>query len=162
MQDDQHHGAINRVSYEWCLLTTLRKGAVQGGMGERAHRYRNPDQDVPQDFDLRRDDYCAALAQPREATCLWGTCDRMAAALASLNAGLPGDVKVKIVTTKNGKGRIRLTPLEQQPKPANMVALTAALVHRWPMTSLLDMLKETELRVDFTRGVPHGPASGKC
>ena len=31
-----------------------------------------------------------------------------------------------------------------------MVALTAALVQRWPMTNLLDILKETELRVRFT------------
>jgi hypothetical protein len=32
----------------------------------------------------------------------------------------------------------------------NIVALTAALVQRWPMTNLLDILKETELRVGFT------------
>ena len=30
------------------------------------------------------------------------------------------------------------------------MALTTALVQRWPMTNLLDILKETELRVRFT------------
>jgi hypothetical protein len=74
----------------------------------------------------------------------------MKAVLTALDIGLPANVKVKIVTTKNGKGRIRLTPLEEQPEPANIVALTAALVQRWPMTNLLDILKETELRVRFT------------
>ena len=54
------------------------------------------------------------------------------------------------VTTKKGKGRIGLTPLQEQPEPPNIVALTAALVQRWPMTNLLDILKETELRVGFT------------
>jgi hypothetical protein len=43
-----------------------------------------------------------------------------------------------------------LTPLQEQPEPPNIVALTAALVQRWPMTNLLDILKETELRVGFT------------
>jgi hypothetical protein len=43
-----------------------------------------------------------------------------------------------------------LTPLEEQPEPPNILALTTALVQRWPMTNLLDILKETELRVRFT------------
>ena len=37
--------------------------------------------------------------------------------------------------------------------PPNIVALTTALVQRWPMTNLLDILKETELRVHFTEAV---------
>ena len=43
-----------------------------------------------------------------------------------------------------------MSPLEAQPKPPNIVALTAALVQRWPMTNLLDILQEAELRVGFT------------
>jgi TnpA family transposase len=74
----------------------------------------------------------------------------MEAALTALDASLSSNAKVTIVTTKNGKGRIRFTPLEEQPEPANIVALTAALVHRWPMTNLLDILKETELRMLFS------------
>jgi hypothetical protein len=54
---------------------------------------------------------------------------------------------VKIVITKKGKGRIQLSPLRPQPEPPNIVALTAALVERWPLTNLIDVLKETELRV---------------
>jgi hypothetical protein len=68
MRDDKHGGAVNRISYEWCVLTTLREKMrckevwVQG-----AHRFRNPDEDVPHDFNVRRDEYYAALKQPREA-----------------------------------------------------------------------------------------------
>ena len=58
--------------------------------------------------------------------------------------------KVKILISTKGKGRISLTALEAQPEPPNLVQLTAALVQRWPMTNLLDILKETELRVRFT------------
>ena len=152
VHDDQHGGAINRISYEWCVLTTLReKVRCKEVWVKGAHRFRNPDQDLPQDFDLRRDEYYTALEQPREAgVFLENLRSKMAVALTALDAALASNVKVKIVTTKNGKGRIRLTPLEEQPEPANIVALTAALVHRWPMTNLLDILKETELRVRFT------------
>jgi TnpA family transposase len=151
VQDDQG-GAINRISYEWCVLTTLReKLRCKEVWVEGARRFRNPDHDLPQDFDLRRDEYYAALEQPRDARVFVEDLrNKMEAALTALDAGLPANDNVKIITTKNGKGRIRLTPLEEQPEPANIVALTAALVHRWPMTNLLDILKETELRVRFT------------
>src|SRR5664280_2875835 len=74
----------------------------------------------------------------------------MTSALASLDADLPSHANVKILTSKLGKGRISLTPLNKQPEPPNLGQLTAALVQHWPMTSLLDILKETELRVHFT------------
>jgi hypothetical protein len=47
-------------------------------------------------------------------------------------------------------GRISLSPLDPQPEPENLLALKADLTARWPMTSLLDMLKETDLRVHFS------------
>ena len=43
--------------------------------------------------------------------------------------------------------------LGPQPEPPNIVALTAALVERWPLTNLIDVLKETELRVHLTGGL---------
>jgi TnpA family transposase len=152
VRDDTHGGAINRISYEWCVLTMLReKVRCKEVWVHGAHRFRNPDEDVPHDFNVRRDEYYAALEQPREARVFVEHVRRtMEAALTALDASLPANRKVNIVTTKTGKGRIRLTPLEEQPEPPNIVKLTAALVQRWPMTNLLDILKETELRVRFT------------
>jgi TnpA family transposase len=150
--DDAHDGAINRISYEWCVLTALReKVRCKEIWAKGAHRFRNPDEDLPQDFDLRRDEYYAALDQPRDAGAFVQKIRaRMEAALAAFDTELPTNKQVKIVTTKKGKGRIVLSPLEALPEPSNIVALTAALVERWPMTNLLDILKETELRVHFT------------
>lgn len=57
VRDDKHGGATNRISYEWGVLRALREKVrckevwVQG-----AHRFRNPDEDVPHDFDVRRDE----------------------------------------------------------------------------------------------------------
>jgi hypothetical protein len=47
-------------------------------------------------------------------------------------------------------GWISVSPLEAQPEPPNLVRLNAEIVRRWPTTSLLDILKETDLRVGFT------------
>lgn len=141
--DDAHDGAINRISYEWCVLTALReKVRCKEIWAKGAHRFCNPDEDLPQDFDLRRDEYYAALNQSREAGVFVGKIRvRMEAALTAFDAGLPANGQVKIVTNKKGKGRIVLSPLEALPEPSNIVALTAALVEHWPMTNLLDILK---------------------
>jgi TnpA family transposase len=152
VRDDQRGGLVNRISYEWCVLTTLReKVRCKELWVKGAYRFRNPDEDLPQDFELRREEYYSALEQPREARAFVEDLRRkVTAALAALDGSLPANPKVKIVTTKKGKGRLCVTPLEEQPEPPNIVALTAALVQRWPMTNLLDILKETELRVGFT------------
>ena len=149
---DEEHGAINRISYEWCVLRTLReKLRCKEVWVEGARRFRNPDEDLPQDFEARRTEYYAALKQPQDARVFVdGLRQRMEQALADLDATLPTNGKVKLVTTKKGKGRICLTPLVEQPEPPNILALTAALVQRWPMTNLLDILKEAELRVRLT------------
>jgi hypothetical protein len=66
-------------------------------------RFRNPDEDLPQDFDVRRDEYYTALEQPREPrVCVENMPAKMEAALTALDAGLPANVSVKIVTTKHG------------------------------------------------------------
>mgnify|MGYP000898506536 CR=1 FL=1 len=150
--DDQQGGRVNRISYEVCVLTTLReKVRCKEVWVAGAHRFRNPDEDLPQDFDTRRDEYYATLKQPREATLFVAQVRRaLETALTAFNADLPTNPKVKILTSKKGKGHISLTPLAEQPEPPNLLQLTAALVQRWPMTNLLDILKETELRVRFT------------
>ena len=152
VRDDNHAGAINRISYEWCVLTTLReKVRCKEIWVKGAHRFRNPDEDLPQDFGIRREEYYAALEQPLEAKVFVENVRRkMEAALSALDSDLPTNPTVKLATTKKGKGRIQLSPLEALPEPSNIVALTTALVQRWPMTNLIDILKETELRVHFT------------
>ena len=50
-----------------------------------------------------------------------------------------------------GQKRIKVTPLDAQPATARLRELKAEILRRWPMTGLLDMLKETDFRVGFTR-----------
>ena len=68
--------------------------------------------------------------------------------LAALDRSLP-NADVEILA--KAKGWIKLSPLAPQAEPSNLLALKTEITQRWPMTSLLDILKETDLRVDFTR-----------
>ena len=72
----------------------------------------------------------------------------MRRALSSLNAAMPR-ISNKVKLLPNRKKPICLSPLEPQPEPRNLASLKQAVGNRWPMTSLLDMLKETALRTDF-------------
>jgi hypothetical protein len=150
--DDKTGGHVNRISYELCVLGTLReKVRCKEVWVEGAARFCNPDEDLPHDFDVKRATYYDALAQPQDSRVFIEALRRkMDGALTALDATLPANPKVKILTSKKGKSRLSITPLEKQPEPPNLLHLTAALVERWPMTNLLDILKETESRVGFT------------
>ena len=152
VEDEKHPGRINRISYEVCLLSTLREKVRCKEVWVRgAQRFRNPDEDLPQDFGLRREEYYAALGQPRDAQTFVETLrSKLEAALTAFNADLPSNPKVKLLTSKMGKGRIVLSPSAPVPEAPHLDHLKAALMGRWPMTNLLDILKETELRVGFT------------
>jgi hypothetical protein len=89
----------------------------------------------------KRDDYYTALGLPRDPeTLITELRDEMRAGLQALNDGLPRNPMVTI-TGKAG-GWIHLTPLDAQPEPQNVASLKAELGQTWPMTSLLDILKE--------------------
>ena len=73
---------------------------------------------------------------------------RWPTALADFDRTLPQNPHVQILPKAGGW--IALSKLEPQPEPENLLALKADLAARWPMTGLLDMLKETDLRVGFS------------
>ncbi len=62
---------------------------------------------------------------------------------------MPFNQSVKLLNKNNGW--IRLSPFEALPSPPNLNRLQREIERCWPMTNLLDMLKETDLRVNFTQ-----------
>jgi hypothetical protein len=148
-RDKDGNTRVNRISYEICALQALRERLRRKEVWVRgANRYRNPDEDLPTDFDEKRDAYYAALQLTSDAEAFVAQVQReMAEALANLNRTVLQNPHVQI-QSKAG-GRIALSSLEPRPEPENLLALKADLTARWPMTSLLDMLKETDLRVHF-------------
>lgn len=146
------NGRINRISYELCVLIALRERLrckeiwVAG-----ADRYRNPDHDLPQDFDERRDSYYADLGLPQDAKAFTASIRaEMEKELRLLNADLPYNDQVRII--RRGANRIAVSPLKPQPEPPGLNALKAEIERRWPMTGLLDVLKETALDTGFLEG----------
>ncbi|EQD51977.1 transposase Tn3 family protein, partial [mine drainage metagenome] len=69
--------------------------------------------------------------------------------LTTLNAGMPKNEKVRVL--QRGPHRLSVTPLDAQDEPTNIAALKEEILRRWASTSLLDMLKEAELRIGFTQ-----------
>lgn len=149
-KDDKGRERVNLITYEICVLEALRKQLrckeiwVVG-----ADRYRNPDEDLPADFEAQRAAYYKELDLPLDADRFIATLqDEMRAALSAFDAGLPRNPLVRI-TGKRG-GSITVTPFKPLPDPPNLIALKAEVTTTWPMTSLLDMIKETDLRLGFT------------
>ena len=141
---------VNRINYELCVLKTLRDQLrckeiwVVG-----ADRYRNPEDDLPADFERNRETYFEALSLPLDVeSFIEKLQNEMRAGLETLNRKLPKNPDVKISTKKNGW--IHLSPLEEQTAPSNILKLKTELNARWGMTSLLDVLKETDLRTAFS------------
>ncbi len=148
--DTQGQPRVNRISYELCVLQALRERLrckevwVVG-----ADRYRNPDEDVPTDFVVQRQTYYAALQLPTDADVFVRRLQQeMREELEALDRNVPTNPDVSIL--EKAGGWIKLSPLAPQPEPSNLVALKEEITRRWPMTSLLDVLKETDLRVGFT------------
>ena len=141
---------IDRVVYELCVLGALRDGLRSKEVwAVGADRYRNPDDDLPQDFDERRERYYEALGQPMEADrFVEGLQQEMGKALSMLDANVPHNPYLRI--REKGSARISLSPLPAQAEPPNLDGLGIEVAGRWPMTSLLDMLKEADLRLGLT------------
>jgi hypothetical protein len=141
---------INRINYEICVLQTLcEKLRCKEVWVAGAHHFRNPDEDLPADFDDRRATCCERLGLPTEATVFIAAVKAdMEQALAALDRGMPRNAKVRLDPRR--RHPIALTPLEPQPEPPNLEALRSELGRRWPMTGLLDILKEADLRIRFT------------
>jgi TnpA family transposase len=89
------------------------------------------------------------LKQPLDADSFINTLKQeLSQSLERLDTNMPRNQKVRITT--KGNGWISLSPIDAQPEPINLARLKAEVMRRWPMTSLLDILKETDLRINFT------------
>jgi len=104
---------------------------------------------LPADFEAQRTPYYEALNLPLDSECFIADLQaEMREALQTLDNGLPNNPYVRI--SKKRGGWIALTPLDAQPEPPNLNALKNETTATWPMTSLLDMVKEADLRLNCT------------
>mgnify|MGYP000981002651 CR=1 FL=1 len=137
---------VVRMVYEVCTLQALRdrlrcKEVWVAG----ADKWRNPDQDLPADFDDKREEHFRQLNKPLHAPAFIDELrNELEAELASLNDEAPKLAWLDI--TDRSTGAIRLTPLDAQPEPVNLRRMKQAIQARWGTVPLIDMLKEAALR----------------
>jgi TnpA family transposase len=138
-------GRVNRISFELCVLTQLRdciRSKEIWVVG--ADRYRNPDDDLPRDFEIRRDAYYSGLNLTPDARVFTvGIRAELERELLLLNETIPGNDKVKLLS--RGENRISITPFKPLAEPKGLEAIKGEIGQRWPMTGLLDVLKEAAL-----------------
>ena len=79
--------------------------------------------------------------------------------LGLFNKELPKNTKVSLL--KKPLGHIKVSKLIEQTAPPQLENIKQEVFKRWPNTSLLDVLKETDLFVDFIKAfTPSGPKEG--
>lgn len=150
-QDKDGDDRINRINYEIGVLQALRERLRSKEIWVvGAYRYRNPDEDLPGDFASNSDAYYGALNLSKDPEDFISQLkEDLGKALKHTNKEMPKNPLVKILPL--GKNRIRITPQEPQAEPENLARLKTEIFNRWPATGLLDVLKEADLRVDFTK-----------
>jgi TnpA family transposase len=142
---------INRINYEISVLQALRERLCCKEIWViGANRYHNPDEDLPTDFDQHRQNYYQALTLPEDVeTFISNLQQKMASGLEKLDKGMPKNRNVTLIG--KAQGLIRLRPIDPAPEPNNLKQLKGEINRLWYQTSLLDILKETDLRVGFTQ-----------
>lgn len=141
---------LHRIHYEICVLQALRdRLRCKEIWVEGAKEFCNPDDDLPQNFEEKREDYYQQLGQPLDAQAFIASLkDKLTVELEQFNQSLP---KNKHVTLRHtGKKNICLSPLKAQDDPPNLHLIKNEVSDRWDQTNLLDILKETALRTGFT------------
>ena len=115
-----------------------------------SYRYKNPLYETPPDFDNNKDFYFDWLELP---TCADDFADslrkELEESLVSLNENIPNNDKVTLIKRK--KGSIKITPSSAQELPTNLHFLHHDINRLWPNLPLIDILKEVDFRVGFSK-----------
>ena len=141
---------INRANYELAVLETFRKQLRCKMIWiEGAYRYRDPNQDLPKDFDENREYYYNFLCVPLDVReFMTSRRNKLDSNLKTLNETISDNEKVSI--TKRNGGHIRISPYQAQAEAPNIKQLHRDIKKEWPSINLIDVLKEAELDIEFT------------
>jgi len=146
-------GRVERIPYELCVLVSLRDALRRREIWVvGANRWRNPEDDLPQDFEDNRDVHYDAIQKPQDpARFIAELQKKHREALDRLEKALVEDTTGGVAIVKrNGEGWIKVSPRPKQEEPENLVAIKAEIERRWGTIDLLDILKYAEFDTDFT------------
>lgn len=150
---------INRIYYELAVLQELHR-QIQCKMiwVEGAFRYQDPGKNLPQDFEQKREYYYGILGLPLDYNDFLNPRRKLLEeTLDLLNSSIKVNNKVKV---NEFTGNIKLSPSKAQEEPLNINVLNKQLKDKWSTVNLIDILKEADLEIGFTKNF-HTAASRK-
>jgi TnpA family transposase len=125
-----------------------------------AGRWRNPDEDLPRDFEARRGEHYGELRKPMNPADFVGQLrEEMTGELSALDRLLPELDWVEI--KERAAGAIKFTAPDAQEEPRNLRRVKNEVSRRWSAVPLIDMLKEAILRTGCLRAVTSVAGAGK-
>ena len=146
-------GRTERIPYELCVLRALRDGLRRREIWVvGANRWRDPEADLPADFESNREVHYTALRQPLDPSELIEELrQRMRIALVGLDQAVGADDTGGVrCTTRRGEPWISVPKLGKLPEPASLDHLKDQVERRWGTIDLLDFLKEADFLTDLT------------
>ncbi|PCI36374.1 MAG: hypothetical protein COB50_04820 [Thiotrichales bacterium] len=140
---------VNKNLYEYKILWHLRdRLKCKDIWVNGSKKYNDPEKDLPNDFDKNKDHYYELLNQPKDSKVFVDSLKKtLNESLSMLNENIISNPKVNI--TKDNE--ITLTPYEAKEDSENIVALKKEIDKRYKMLNLLDILKENDFRIGFTK-----------
>jgi TnpA family transposase len=153
-QDTSTGLRINKQYFELCVLQKLERAIkCKEVWVEGAYRFRNPDEDMPADWVVTREKHYQKLGIPMDADVLIGTIKtELTTALESFHRYFEGTPDVLIARPGGGKrGYFKVPKLERKPERPVLNDIKEAVLQRFGMLELLDILVEADRHVNFSR-----------
>jgi TnpA family transposase len=143
---------INCMNYEVAILEQLKKPLSCKRLWVKgSYSFRDPKEDFPKDFDDRKEYYYQLLNLPLcPKEFIKELKDELRLEMQGLNDSILENALVKITGDNKKKARIRITPYIPQELPINLHILQRAINKRFSTINLIDILKETSFRTNFT------------
>lgn len=153
---------IHRRYYELCALHQFQRGSkCKEVWVDGAFAYRNPSEDLPQDWDeiARRAAHYQKLGEPSEPRdFIERLRHRLTQALAHFNRQLPTLSHVRIRDPKPDRpeaGVLVIDKLPRQSEPTSLGVIKDAIQRQYGMLELLEVFAEADRITNFTRFFEH-------
>lgn len=149
--DENKNVLILRKDYEYAIFRTLRDKLKHKEVWiDGSFKYKDPATDVPSDFDNNRPYYYELLKQPLLAQEFVQPLKyKLTTEIKNFDKSILKNPYV-VLTKRKGKPWIKLSPLTERPKPSGLERLKESIQKHWRVINLLDILKEVDLRENFT------------
>ncbi|MCF6768539.1 Tn3 family transposase [Thiotrichales bacterium 19S11-10] len=148
---DSENERVLRIPYEVYTLKRLSELLQCREIWvDFAFKYRNPDSDIPDNFNTNKQLPYDLLSLDKDANNFIANLkSQHSQALSEFNNQVPKNKYVKLLNRKGGW--IKLTPLEAQEESQNLKQIKEQLAKQWSSICLIDAFKEVELRLNLTK-----------